>query len=98
MVQNRERHLWARVSKIWLLGDLGILLFCAPQDLMVLGVFCARFPPREAKYFDNNQQPHTPSFMKRRQQRHTVPPTPRRGHPQLSPAVVAPLFPTTWCF
>ena len=31
-------------------GILGILLFCSPGfwDFVVLGVFCARFPPREA--------------------------------------------------
>ena len=23
-------YLWARVSKMWLLGELGILLFCSP--------------------------------------------------------------------
>ncbi len=39
------RYLWARVSKTWLLGELGILLFFS-QDFVVLGVFCARFPPR----------------------------------------------------
>jgi len=50
------RYLWARDSKLqddprcgyWGLGELGILLFCSPQDFVVLGVFCARFPPREA--------------------------------------------------
>ena len=31
----------------WLLGALGILLFCSPS-FVGLGVFCARFPPREA--------------------------------------------------
>ena len=42
-------YLWARVSKMWLLGELGILFFCSllPRIWCVLGVFCARFPPRE---------------------------------------------------
>jgi hypothetical protein len=48
------QDLWARVSRIWLLGELGILLFSAPQDLGMLGVFCARFPPREANYILNS--------------------------------------------
>ena len=36
--------------KARLLGELGILLFCSPGFFyfVVLGVFCARFPPREA--------------------------------------------------
>ena len=46
-------YLCARVSKMWLLGEWGILLYSSPLDLVVLGVFCARFPPelppREAK-------------------------------------------------
>ena len=33
------------ISKMWLLGALGILLFCSPI-FVGLGVFCARFPPR----------------------------------------------------
>ena len=33
------------ISKMWLLGALGILLFCSPR-FVGLGVFCARFPPR----------------------------------------------------
>ena len=36
------------LPKIWGLGD-GLGFFCsAPQDFGMLGVFCARFPPREA--------------------------------------------------
>jgi hypothetical protein len=48
------RHLWACDSTAWLPGELGVLL-SAPQDFVVLGVrlgvFCARFPPREAYIF-----------------------------------------------
>ena len=39
-------------------GGIGeILLFCSPgwpQDFVVLSVFCARFPPREASYTSSN--------------------------------------------
>ena len=43
------KTLWARVSKMWLLGELGMgFFYSAPQDFVMLGVFCARFPPREA--------------------------------------------------
>ena len=73
-----------------------VVFYSSPQDLMVVSLL-PPFPPREAKYFDNNQQPHTPSFMTP-PAAPTVPPTPRRGHPQLSPAVVATAIPTTWCF
>ena len=46
------QDLWARVSTMWLLGEFGILLFCSPpQDFGMLGVFCARFPSREASFF-----------------------------------------------
>ena len=38
--------LWAHISKMWLLGVLWILLFSSPR-FVGLGVFCARFPPRE---------------------------------------------------
>ena len=31
-------------------GNWG-LFYSAPQDFVVLGVFCARFPPREASIF-----------------------------------------------
>jgi hypothetical protein len=40
------RYLWARVSKMWLLGELGILLSFillpspSPQDFVVLLVVC----------------------------------------------------------
>ncbi len=45
------KTLWARVSKMWLLGELGMRFFySAPQDFLMLGVFCARFPPREARH------------------------------------------------
>ena len=49
--------LWARASSMWLLGEFGILLFCSPGFWLLenmhraLGVFCARFPPREARIF-----------------------------------------------
>ena len=48
------QDLRARVSTMWLLGtwllgELGILLFCSP-GFWDVGVFCARFPPREASY------------------------------------------------
>jgi hypothetical protein len=42
--------LWARVSKMRLLGELGIFFILLPRILCWLGVFCARFPPREANY------------------------------------------------
>jgi hypothetical protein len=42
------RHLWPRNSMARLLGELGILFVLLPRILWcwVLGVFCARFPPR----------------------------------------------------
>ena len=46
------KNLWARVSKMWLLGELGMgFFYSAPQDFVMLGVFCACFPPREARFF-----------------------------------------------
>jgi hypothetical protein len=46
------KTLWARVSKMWLLGELGMgFFYSAPQDFVMLGVSCARFPPREARFF-----------------------------------------------
>ena len=49
---NMIKTLWARVSKMWLLGELGMgFFYSAPQDFVMLGVFCARFPPREASFF-----------------------------------------------
>ena len=56
------QDLWARVSKMWLLGAGGVGdrfgdsgFFCsAPQDFGMLGVFCARFPPREASNLNVN--------------------------------------------
>ena len=45
------KTLWARVSKMWLLGELGMgFFYSAPQDFLMLGVFCVRFPPREARF------------------------------------------------
>ena len=50
------RYLWARDSKTWLLatgycgGNWGSF-YSAPQDFLVLRVFCARFPPREANIY-----------------------------------------------
>ena len=41
--------LWAAPPRCGYWGSLGF--FCsAPQDFGMLGVFCARFPPREARY------------------------------------------------
>ena len=42
------RHLWPRNSMARLLGELGILFVLLPRILWcwMLGVFCARFPPR----------------------------------------------------
>ena len=54
------RYLWPRNSKARPLEELGrffCLLFCSPgwpQDVVVLNVFCARFPPREASYASSN--------------------------------------------
>ena len=42
--------LWAAPPRCGYWGSLGF--FCsAPQDFGMLGVFCARFPPREASIF-----------------------------------------------
>ena len=49
---NMIKTLWARVSKMWLLGELGMgFFYSAPQGFVMLGVFCARFPPREASIY-----------------------------------------------
>ena len=46
--------LWAAPPRCGYWGSLGF--FCsAPQDFGMLGVFCARFPPREASYFSGAQ-------------------------------------------
>ncbi len=37
--------LWARVSKMWLLGELGILLFCSPGFWDVGGLLRALSSP-----------------------------------------------------
>ena len=43
--------LWAAPPRCGYWGSLGF--FCsAPQDFGMLGVFCARFPPREARYIN----------------------------------------------
>ena len=50
-------------------GILGILLFCSPGfwDFVVLGVFCARFPPREASqvFGEVSQRPLDSGFSAR---------------------------------
>ena len=51
------KTLWARVSKMWLLGELGMgFFYSAPQDFVMLGVFCARFPPRDARLLTLNSR------------------------------------------
>ena len=39
------KTLWARVSKRWLLGELGILLFCSPGFCAVGGLLRALSSP-----------------------------------------------------
>ena len=39
------KNLWARVSKMWLLGELGILLFCSPGFCDVGGLLRALSSP-----------------------------------------------------
>ena len=41
-----RRGYWG-LSGVGGIGDWGFF-YSAPQDFVVLGVFCARFPPREA--------------------------------------------------
>ena len=54
---NMIKTLWARVSKMWLLGELGMgFFYSAPQDFVMLGVFCARFPPRDARLLTLNSR------------------------------------------
>ena len=54
------KYLWARVSKTWLLGELGIVLFCSPGLCGVWSLLRARFPPREeAGRLDIHVHTHT---------------------------------------
>ena len=49
--------LWAAPPQCGYWGSMGF--FCsAPQDFGLLGFFCARFPPREARFFLDAKHAH----------------------------------------
>ena len=52
---------------MWLLGEFGILLFCSP-GIWDVGVFCARFPPREAIFIKTPGGVNPTGYKKRSEQ------------------------------